>query len=333
VKYAAAIAVAVGLLLGMPHGISADRARVEVIVRVTVRPDSEDSNPLGGRQFLVRFTVRVAAGRTCDEVRLVYRYRVLFDGRLDGKSQQRGTYAAGSASNAVFAIDVGFGPTAGETVVFEGTGDCVTGSTVERSARVTRNVQIAPHSCEQGPLRVLQLRGSAAREDVSVVNKPVPLRTGDFVLSSYTAWLGRGSRIIFGAPQCHGFLIALHGGRAFFPGSYARKAVGAVTGIGFGAHARFVGDQHAGGIETENALVVPAGRRFGPSRISAFDVHSYPRQVARLTRVRVLRGAAWVAGGPGSGAMSPRARVAAGYETIVRCSSYRRCRPDAPRRF
>jgi hypothetical protein len=46
-----------------------------------------------------------------------------------------------------------------------------------------------------------------------------------------------------------------------------------------------------------------------------------------------LRGAAWVSGGPGAGAMSDPVRIEAGYETLVRCSSYRRCQPDPPRRF
>lgn len=332
-RYGVAIAAAVALLVGAPGATSAGRARIEVTVRVTLRPDSEDSNPLGRRQFLVRFTVRVAAGRVCDELRLSHRYRILFDGRRDQNFQQQGTNSVGSVSSALFAIDVGFGPTAGETVPLEATGECVTGSAVERSARVTRTVQIPPHSCEQGPLHVLRLRRAAAREDLTVTNKLVPLRRGDLVLSAYTAWLGRGGSIVFGAPGCQGFRIALRGGGFFFPGTYARGYYGVVTGIGRGQHARFIGDQHAGGIETENALVTPTGRRFGPPRLSSFDVYSFPRKIARLTRVRVSRGAAWVAGGPGAGAMSRPIRVTAGYETFVRCISYRQCWPDPPRRF
>jgi hypothetical protein len=332
VRHGVAIAVAIALLIGAPRADTAGRAGIEVDVRVTVRPDSEDSNPLGGRQFLVRFTVRLAAGRTCDELRLAYRYRILFDGRLDQNQQQRATSTVGSASSAVFTIDPP-GPTPGETIPLNATGECVAGSTVERSARATRTVQIPPHSCEQGPLRVLQLRGAAAREDLAVMNKLVPLRRRDYVLTAYTAWLGRGGRIAFGAPQCDGFRIALRGGGFFFPGTYARRYSGNVTGVARGQHARFVGDQHAGGIETENALVTPTGRRFGPPRLSSFDVYSFPRRVGRLTRVRVLRGAAWVSGGPGGGAMSERIRIEAGYETLVRCSSYRRCRPDPPRPF
>ncbi len=331
-KLGVAIVFAVALLLGGTRGASADRERIDIGIRVTVRPDSEDSNPLGGRQFLVRFTVRVAAGRTCDELRLAYRYRILFDGRLDRNQQQRARNAVSSASGAAFTIDVP-GPFAGETIPLEATGECVTGTAVERSRRSTRTVRIPPHSCEQGPLRVFRLRGSAAREDLAVLNKPVPLGKGDFVLTAYTAWLGRRSGIVFGAPQCHGFRIALSGRGAFFPGTYGRRQRGSVTGIGSGQQARFVGDQHAGGIETENALITPTGRRGGPLRLAAFDVFSFRRRVARLTRVRVLRGAAWVSGGPGAGAMSDPVRIEAGYETLVRCSSYRRCQPDPPRRF
>lgn len=331
-RHAVAVAVAVALLLGAPGGTRAGGG-VNVTVRATVRPDPEDSNPLGRREYLVRFNVRVDADRTCDELRLAYRYRILFDGRLDQNFRHAGTQTVHSASGAVFAIDVGFGPSAGETVPLEATGQCMAGPAVVESKEVKRTVQIPPHSCEQGPLRVLRLRGPAAREDLTVENRLVPLRKGDLVLSAYTAWLGRVGRIVLGAPQCRGFRIALEGTGTFFPGTYARGYYGNVTGIGFGMKARFVGDQHAGGIETENAVAVAAGRRFGPSRVSSFDVYSYPRRVARLTRVRVVRGAAWVAGGPGAGAMSSPIRVEAGYETFVRCSSYRDCRPDVPRRF
>jgi hypothetical protein len=331
VRHGLALAAAAGLLLGVPHSTAADRPGVEVAVRATVRPDPEDSNPLGRRQFLVRFSVGVNANQTCDRLRLAYRYRILFDGRLDQGFQRRGSDEARAVSSAVFTIDVGFGPTAGETVPLETTGECVTGAAIERSRRVTHTARIPPHSCKNGPLRVLRLRGTAAREDLTVTNKLVPLRRGDFVLQAYTAWLARRSRIVFGARQCNGFRIALKGTGAFFPGSYARSYYGSITGIGFGMKAQFAGDQHAGGIETENAVVAAAGRRFGPRRVSSFDVYSYPRRVGRLTSVRVLRGAAWVAGGPGAGALSAPIRVAAGYKTIVRCSSYRRCRPDEPR--
>jgi hypothetical protein len=324
----------VATLTAAEPSASGQSPRVMISARVVgPRPDPEDTaNPLGRRQWDVGFDVVVSAEQTCDQLRYAYRTVDLFDGRLG----LDGTYAGGTeTSEAAQRADFGVTPSsadAGDTIVFTATGFCSLGGMSFRSAPVRLEVPIPPHSCDEGPLRVLRLHGRAWREDLERVNRRVPLHAGHYVWEVYTAWLGRGGRIVFGAPVCNGFRIWLRGGRVFFPGAYQRHRRGVVTGIGLGALARFTGDQHAGGIETENALVGPRGRRSGPSRVAKFDVFSYPANVGRLTRVRVLRGAAWVWGGPGAGAMSPPVLVRAGYVTIVRCTSYRHCRPDPPQR-
>jgi hypothetical protein len=327
-----AILAVIALLLAAGPTASEQQPRVQLTVRVVEpRPDPQDKGkPLGRRQWAVGFDLSVSADRTCDDLRYVYRATDLFDDRpgLDG------SYAGGNrAPRPARSWDFGVIPTsanAGDTIALAAAGFCRLGATSFRSATVRLRVPIPPHSCDEGPLRVLQLRGRAWREDLQVVSKRVPLHVGHYIWESYTAWLGRGDRVVFGAPSCNRFRIALRGGRVFFPGRYQRHAAGVATRIRFGALARFLGDQHAGGIETDNASVRAAGRPSAPRRLASFEVYSYPRQAGRLTRVRVFRGTVWVRG---SGAARPAMLVPSGYATTVRCASYRDCRPDAPHGF
>jgi hypothetical protein len=291
------------------------------------RPDPEDTvNLLGRRYWEVDLRVKVSSDRACDRLSYSYRTQDLFDGRSGGHRSYAGrgeTFE--SMQTADFGAIQGTG-SAGDTILFTATGSCSLGGANFLSPPARLRVTIPPRSCDAGPLRILRLTGHAWREDLNVLNKRVPLYAGHYVWEPYTAWLARGGRIAFGAPECAGFRISLRGGREFFPGSYERRRRGGETGIGRGALARFVGDRHAGGIATEDALVVSAG-----SRVATFEVYSYPERIGRLTRVRVVRGAARV-WGAGPRIRSAPVLLRSGYVTTVRCTAYRQCRPDRPRR-
>jgi hypothetical protein len=315
---------------------AASEQQPEVTVKTAVigpRPDREDRmNPLGRRQWDVGFRVTVSSDRTCDQLRFTYRAADLFDGTLGlDRTYGGGDATSKPAQTAGFDV-VSSNANTGDTIAFTATGFCILGGASFQSQPLRLRIPIPPHSCDEGPLRVLRLHGRAWREDLQVINKRVRLRTRHFIREAYTGWLARRSRIVFGAPKCDGFRIALRGGRAFLPGAYQRHGSGVMTATGRGALARFVGDQHAGGIETENALVRPAGRPADARRVASFEVYSYPRKAGRLTRVRVFRGVVSVQGGPGAGALSAPILVPSGYATIVRCTAYRSCRPDPPHR-
>jgi hypothetical protein len=299
------------------------------ISRSAFRPDEGTGLPAGRMYWFFDYVLFVQSSAPCTSFGLDYAYRILADGRLEQPSAHYEGHldVEEAGRSTTFRVPVGFGPSPGEVVALRAAAVCRTEAGAVRSGPATKRVLIPPHSCELGPLRVLRLKGRAWREDTAEINRMVPLQKRDFVWSAYGGRLGRRSRIVLGAPDCRGFRVAIRGAGFFTAGAYAKRGRGEFTTIDLGASARFRGDQHAGGMETQSALVWPKGRRFGPIRIAEFEVVP---QAGRETRVRVFRGAAWVAAGPGAGAMSAPVLVPAGYVAVVRCTTRRECSTSRP---
>jgi hypothetical protein len=211
---------------------------------------------------------------------LDYRYRILSDGRLE----QRGAHYEGSelaptpATDHTFAIEAGFGPNPGEVVVLNAVSRCLTSDgRVLSSAPSRRAVQIPPFSCQQGPLHVEALRGRGLREQPAKLNSLVPIRRHDFLWTAYTHILGRGARIVFGAPKCHHYRVVLTGRGGFDPGTYARHVRGDGVLMTLGMAAEVHGDQHSGGLYVEGGYVGvrPLGPLRGRMRLADYELRSW----------------------------------------------------------
>jgi hypothetical protein len=298
----AAVVAALAPVLAVPAAAPATSSVSLSIGRSAFRPDEGVNLPAGQTYWFFDYRVTVRSVEPCAYFTLDWRYRILADGRLE----QSGAHDEGSQTDetagttARFELPVGFGPSPGEVVVLDAVGACHTpDGRVATSRRTQRAVQIPPFSCRQGPLRVLAVRGRAWREEEATENHLVPIRRGDFLWTAYWHVLGRRAHIVFGAPQCHGYRVALQGHGGFDPGTYARRARGDYVAMTLGMSARLRGDQHGGAIFVDGAFVQvrPRGLRYGRVRIAAYELRSWGRRSSPRTRLIVHRGAVWLTSG------------------------------------
>jgi hypothetical protein len=331
--FLALVCVSSTALVAAGAGGSEPTASLAVTVSASApRAVSGGRTPTGRRDYTVSFRVSVRSEQQCAKLVVAYSYTALFDGRRSLAGSGIDYYATNAPSTAA-SFDVRAAANAGDVVAFSGRASCENENddVLATSGRVSARVVVAAHACEQGPLRVLAARGSVRREDM-VSRKSVAVRGGHRVWTGYRIFVGTRSRIVFGATECHALRVIVGGPASFVPGDYSRGSYGTSTLLGYGVVAEFRGDQHAGGVETPNAVALPRGLRAGPSKLARFEIASLPKRFGAITQVRVRGGQVWVAGR--SGGRRPRYGapivVRAGQRTVVRCA--RVCRPSAPTR-
>jgi hypothetical protein len=288
--------------------------------------------PRGLRAYAVSFRVKVTADQQCENLSVTYSYVALFNGRRSLAGSATDFYdTSRPASSAMFTVHAQAG--AADVVSFSARGACeqADGSVLGTSRRVAATVRVPAHSCEEGPLRALAVSGSVARQDLQARGLRVPVRRGHHLWTGYRVWLGKRSRIAVGAPECNGLRALVTGPVSIIPGDYSRGSSGTSTQLGFGGAVDFRGDQHSGGVETDNAIALPRGKRTGPSKAARFQIVSFPKNLGRITRVRVKRGEVYVAGRTGPAKYSAPVIVRAGQTSVVRCAPTRACKPTAPK--
>ncbi|HEX6490530.1 MAG TPA: hypothetical protein VF002_04035 [Gaiellaceae bacterium] len=303
---------------------SQNQPRVSVSVLPSTPAPSGGRSALGRRDWAVSFRVNVIADRECENLSVAYTYRTLFDGRRSLNGPVSESYDTGApASSASFAVHAD--ASAADLVVFRARGTCeqTDGTVLGASTPVAANVAVPAQSCDEGPLRVLFLRGQVRREDLLSTLR-VPVRSGHYLWTGYRVWLAAGSGIVLGAPQCRALRITLFGPQSFVPGDYARSSYGTPTTLGPGGSADFQGDQHSGGVQTMDAIALPRGLRTAASTLARFSVVSLP---GRLTRVHVKSGSVYIAGRRGPIAYSAAIVAHPGETVLVRCRSARVCAP------
>lgn len=320
--------VALAALAAAAAGSSATPA---VTLSVTVsgpNPAAGDRTPRGRRDFGVSFRVNIAADQECENLSVTYSHVSLFDGRRSLAGSENSTYNTNQpASSASFDVHASAG--AGDVVSFSALGTCEQsdGTVISRSAPFAAKVRVPAHSCEAGPLRVFAAK-NVLRQDLVTPKQRVAVRTGHYLWSGYRVWVGKHGRVTYGAPECHGLRATVDGAATFTPGDYARGSYGAAMELGTGANADFRGDQHSGGVETNNAIALPLGKPGAASKVARFQVASSAKKLGRVTRVHVSYGTVYVAG------RKPAKRVAygtpvvarAGQTVVVSCSG-RTCKP------
>jgi hypothetical protein len=302
------VTVASGLAALAVAPSSAPHLAPQVAVSVTgsTPQPTRGREPLGRRDFAVSFHVSVSSSATCENLAVAYSYATLFNGRPSGGRSLAESFETGApASSASFEVDTTALPA--ERVAFSAQGTCELedGTVIGTSNRVARNVRIPAHSCEQGPLRMLAVRGRATR------GGGIRVRAGQYLRFDDRLAVGRRSSVAFGATECRGFRVAVRASRrvAIRAGSYARDSRGSTTIVSAGATLDFRGDGHAGGIETPNAIAVPRGA-------AAFGIVATS---AAATIVRVRNGAARVAARLRGSTYGALLVVRAGHS--VRCAS------------
>jgi hypothetical protein len=301
----------------------ASEAAPAVSVSVTpasVRAVSGGRTPSGRRDYTVSFRVTANSEQQCANLLVVYSYTALFNGRRSLAGSRIDYYETNAPATSA-SFDVHAPADAADVVAFSGHATCEDeqGGVIARSPVAAARITVAAHSCEQGPLRVLGVRGSVRREDL-LSRAAVPVRAGHHLWTGYHVLVARRGRIAFGAGECHALRVVVDGPVNFVPGDYSRRSYGTSTLLGYGATADFRGDQHSGGVETANAVALPRGTRAGPSKLARFEIVSMPKRLGRVTRVRVRRGTVYVA---------PRTRgrygtaivLRAGQSTVVRCAT------------
>ena len=170
-----------------------------VIHDAVPRPDVEDSNPLGRRLWSVwpRFTVEPA----CPGASVAAGSRTLLNGRpVPGGSFEGDGYS-------------------GYTVEISARATCPDG----RRAEARRDFLLPPASCEGGPFRVYDVRGTATVRDYAFVDQapPVPLAEGHYVGVDSVVEVPAGGRVEIAAPECNR-LRAVLGPGDYQVGSYER---------------------------------------------------------------------------------------------------------------
>src|SRR5947207_8740057 len=292
--------VVVPLFAASAGAAQAPTVSVSVTASAPTSPSGSRS-PRGRRTYSVSFRVSVGSDQECQNLSVTYSYASRFDGRPSFAGSGEDFYETNQpASSASFAVHAE--GDAADIVSFSAYGECedADGNVIGSSAPVAANVRVPAYSCEQGPLRVLVSR-NARREDLIASGSRVPVRAGHYLWTGYHVWLGRRGRLTYGAPECHGLRTTVTGPASFVPGEYARTGEGSPTVLGFDAVADVHGDQHSGGVVTDNAVALPLGKRAGPSAPARFEVVSYAKKRGRVTRVRVGRGRVYVAGRTGRG--------------------------------
>jgi hypothetical protein len=326
----AILAVASATLVSATPGIS----RADPAVSVSVKPSAPTSPagraPSGLSKYGVSFRVTITSAQECENLSVAYSYASRFDGRPSLGGSATDSYDTGApATTATFEVHAA-GHSA-DTVTFSGRGTCELsdGTVVSTSAPVTAQVAVPPHSCAEGPLRVLGLRGFVTREDLVSAKTRVRVRLGHYLWGAYSVWLGKGSRAVFGAHECHALRVVATGPATLKPGTYSSRSYGAPTVLGEGGGSvDFRGDQHSGGILTESAVVVPRGVPTAPSKLARFRVVSLARRLGRTTTVHVLSGTVYVAGRTGKARYGTPVVARTGQIIVVRCSSLTACKPS-----
>ena len=318
--------VLVGALAATAAG-SAQAPAVSVTVSAS-HPSAPSGSrmPSGRRTYTVSFRVGVGSDQECENLSVTYSYAARFDGRPSPAGSATDFYDTNKpASSASFDVRANAG--AGDVIGFRARGACEQedGTVLAQSSPVGANVRIPAHSCEQGPLRVFSA-SVGSRQDLTTPSRRVPVRSGHYLWTGYRVWVARGGRISFGGRECHGLRTTVRGPASFVPGDYARGGFGTPTQLGFGAVADVRGDQHSGGVETDNAVALPRGKRSGPSAVARFAITSHPRKLGRITRVEVKRGVVYVAGRTGRATYGPALIARPGQTVFVRCSG-RTCTP------
>ena len=287
----------------------------------------------GRRDYAVLFHVTARSDQQCANLVVEYSYAALFDGRrsLAGSGVD---YYETNAPATVATFDVHAAGDAADTVSFRGRATCegADGSVIATSPVAGARTAVAAHSCEQGPLRVLAVRGVVRREDLVSPSTKIRVRRGHHLWTGYRVSVAGRGRIAFGATECHALRVTVGGPGSFVPGDYARGGYGTSTLLSYGAAADFRGDQHSGGVETANAVALPRGARTAASKVARFAIVSSPKRLGGATRVTVRRGEVYVAGRNRGRAVryGTAIVVRAGQTTVVRCA--RVCRPSAPTR-
>ena len=322
-----AMLVASAALAAATAGSSATPAVTVTVAPSTPTVSSRDRGPSGRKTFSVAFRVNVAADQECENLSVAYSYRSLFDGRPSLSGSATDFFDTNKpASSASFDVHARADPA--DVVSFSARGMCedADGNTVSRSAPVQTKVSVPAHSCDEGPARVAAARRTA-RQDLRTPGMRVRVRGGHYLWTGYRVWVGRRGRVTYGAAECHGLRATVSGPASFVPGDYSRRGYGAPLELG-GGTADFRGDQHSGGVETNNAVALPHGKRAGPSKVSRFQVVSYATTRGGITRVRVQLGQVYVAGRSSSKRLVYGTPVVAraGQTVVVGCDR-RGCRP------
>jgi hypothetical protein len=323
--------IALATLVAATPGVSQADPTVTVSVKASAPTSQGGRTPSGLRDYGVSFRVTISADQECENLSVSYSYIALFDGRPSLAGSATEFYNSGApASSASFEVPAT--ANAADLVAFKGRGTCeqADGTVLSASAPVTAKVAVPAYSCERGPLRVLGLRGSVSRQDLVSPKTRVRLRPGHFLLSGYRLWLGKRSRVVFGAGECHGLRVVANGSSSLAPGDYSTGSYGSPTLLGFGGVADFRGDQHSGGIQTDNAIALPRGARTAPSKVARFQIVSFARKLGRITRVHVTSGTVYVAGRTGPARYSLPVVAKAGQTVVVRCTSRNACKPTTP---
>ena len=238
-----------------------------VIHDAVPRPDVGDRNPLGRQLWSVwpRFSVEPP----CQGARISAGSRTLLNGR---------------------PVPVTY---------FEGDG--YSGYTVEISARVTcndgrhadasREFLLPPASCDGGPFRVYDIRGSAVVRDYSFADRaePVPLAEGNYVGTDAFVEVSPGGRVELAAPECNRLRVV------FGPGDYQVGSYERGGGNWFAGREIVVfGDRNGGRffVEPEPGRPSPAHVTPLTERASSYAV----RRVRGRIVVRVYEGLVGVTG-------------------------------------
>jgi hypothetical protein len=320
--------VALAALVAANAGSSATPVVTLSVTPSAPAPSGNGRTPNGRRTFSVSFRVNVAADQECANLSVSYSYVTLFDGRRSLAPAETNAYETNQpASSASFDVHASAGAADLLSMSAQATCEDADGTVVSESAPIATRVRVAAHSCEQGPLRVLAAK-SALRQDLRTPKQRVALRTGHYLWSGYRVWVAKHGRVTYGAAECHGLRAVVSGPATFVPGDYARGSYGSAMQLGFAAAADFRGDQHSGGVETNNAVALPRGKARAASKVARFQVVSYAKTRGRVTRVHVKYGQVYVAGRSATKRVTYGTPLVAhaGQTVFVRCSG-RICRP------
>lgn len=267
-RWVLAVAFCIAAALATWGGVRDDEPGLRVIIHEAVpRPDVGDSNPLGRQLWSVwpRFSV---------------------EPQCAGASVEAGSRTLVNGRPAAVDYFEGDGYS-GYTVEISARARCPDG----RHAEARREFLLPPASCDGGPLRVYDIRGSASVRDYSFVNQaaPVPLAEGHYVGVDSVVEVARNSRVEIAAPECNRLRV-IFGPGAYQVGSYERGGGDWFAGPAIVA----VGDRHGG-----RFFIEPEEGRPSPAHVSPLTAgtSSYAvRRVGGRVIVRVYAGLVGVSG-------------------------------------
>jgi hypothetical protein len=268
VRWALALAFCIAAAFATWGGVRDDEAGLRLIIHEAVpRPDVGDPNPLGRQLWSIwpRFSVEP----TCAGARVAAGSRTLLNGRqVPGANFEGDGYS-------------------GYTVEISARATCPDG----RHAEARRAFLLPPASCEGGPFRLYDVRGSVAVRDYSFVDEaePVPLAEGHYVGTDSVVEVHAGGRVEIAAPECNRLRV-IFGPGVYQVGSYERGGGNWFAGPEITA----VGDRHGGRFFVEPEPDRPSPAHVMPltERPSSYAV----RRVRGRVVVRVYEGLVGVTG-------------------------------------